>query len=414
VNILVISYFFPPYKRVGGRRWAKLVKHLSRLEENCFVLAGEFSNDQSSWDEDIVGYANKIKRVHLKSKRIRYFERKLPSNLFEKLLWKASYVTYLLRRRWYKGNYLDVSYNSSDEFVHPAIQLVDRHGIDVVILSCGPFYYSNVLLKLRELRPHVKLIVDYRDSREDSQAGLTQTQISFEDVQQKRVLKIVDLALCVNEEIRGKLTDINPELTAELLPHAVDEDYTRFLKGGISRRSIKPNRLIYGGELYGGLEPELSVFHRFFSELSGLVEDCSADFYLSYPTYDRFFKRNDRIRSHAFLSKIDFQQEMLASGYVLLFRPSWSLNAFSSKFFEILVFKKPIIYFGQDGLVGEFLVRNNLGFHFNEDRFESELIRFKSNFETKLVPNIEFDLKPYTFDFQARRLQKILNDCFSR
>src|SRR5476651_2626409 len=95
-KLLVISYYFPPFKRVGGRRWAKHVKYLNRLGFNTFVLAGEFLNSTSPWDNDIVEYADKITRVPI-TIYYPYFKRILPKNIAQKIVWKLnmSYNRYL-------------------------------------------------------------------------------------------------------------------------------------------------------------------------------------------------------------------------------------------------------------------------------------------------------------------------------
>ena len=56
MNLLVISHYFPPVPGVGGRRWAKFVKYLSRKENvNVYVVSAEntVKHVKSSFEEEL-------------------------------------------------------------------------------------------------------------------------------------------------------------------------------------------------------------------------------------------------------------------------------------------------------------------------------------------------------------------------
>ena len=58
-NSLFILFYFPPFARVGGRRWAKYLKYLYRQNHNFKVLAGDYKTT-SPWDKDITEYESRI------------------------------------------------------------------------------------------------------------------------------------------------------------------------------------------------------------------------------------------------------------------------------------------------------------------------------------------------------------------
>jgi len=58
-KVLIISYYFPPFQRVGGRRWAKHAKFLYKKGVDFKVLTGLYYGD-SPWSSDIEEFENKI------------------------------------------------------------------------------------------------------------------------------------------------------------------------------------------------------------------------------------------------------------------------------------------------------------------------------------------------------------------
>ena len=76
-NLLIISFFFPPYNGVSGRRWAKIIKYMYKKGVHPIVLTGSLDNQEMFWVKDIESYRENIYRI--KDKRY-YFKRTLPKN----------------------------------------------------------------------------------------------------------------------------------------------------------------------------------------------------------------------------------------------------------------------------------------------------------------------------------------------
>jgi len=409
-NLLVISYYFPPYKRVGGRRWAKHVKYLNRLGQNTFVLAGDFPDSASSWDEDILEYQDKITRVHLTPVDKPYFQTTLPGSLADKLRWKWSYYTWQFRKKKLKGNYTDISSPNTGKFHEKARQLIREKNIGTVILSVGPFDYSAIILPLRQEFPAVKFVIDYRDKREDSYEGLTAEQIRYERAQEEAVLQAVDLVLTVNNDMSDTIRKIRPGAKVITLPHCVDNDFFDLSKQPqVPVRHSDKDRFIYGGELYNGMEREMETFTRFLSLYRKQTEKShEAFFYVPYPAYNRILEEGG-VQVAGFLKKEDYRSELQKCSFILLFRPSWSAEAFSSKFFEILCLRKPVLYFGKEGSVSEFLIRNKLGFHIREEELEAACSAIRENAVTQQIPDPGYDFSRHTFEHCTRELLEHLS-----
>ncbi len=404
-NLLVISYYFPPYKRVGGRRWAKHAKYLNRLGKTTYILTGEFPDSNSSWDEDIIEYQDKITRVPLVPAYKPYFQTTLPRHIADKLRWKWSYHSWQFRKKRLKGNYTDISFPNKEKFYEKAKQLIREKQIDTVILSVGPFDYSSIIPLLRQEYPAVKFVIDYRDKREDSYEGLTAEQIRYEVLQEETVLDAVDLVLTVNNDVSDTIRKIRPQAKIITLPHCVDNDFFSLSKlPPVPVPSSDTNRFIYGGELYNGMEHEVETFTRFLNLYRKQTEkNHEAFFYVPYPAYSTLLEAGG-VHVSGFLKKEDYIAGLQKSSFILLFRPSWSAEAFSSKFFEILCLRKPVLYFGKEGSVSEFLIKNKLGFHIREENLEAAFSAIRGNEITQQIPDQGYDFSKHTFESCTREL----------
>lgn len=406
-NVLVISYYFPPFKRVGGRRWAKHAKYMNRSGINTYVLAADFPGSVSVWDQDVVEYSDKVTRIAGALPKEPFFKKKLPVGIGEKFRWKLSHYKHSTRNYFHKGNSNDISLGAQNAFLKAALQIINEKQIQLLILSVGPFRYSSIIPALREKHPDLKIVIDYRDKREDSFKGLSPARVAFETRQQAKVLAAADLVLTVNDNISEHIKTLLPGKDVFTLPHCVDEDFYRMsLLPAHARDADGEDRFIYGGELYNGMEHELKTFVTFFEgyrQRSG----ARASFHLSYPAYEQIL-RGEGIRCADFLSKEKFIEELQKSSYILLFRPSWSSEAFSSKFFEILCLRKPVLYFGNKGKVSEFIEEHKLGYHIRPEKIEEDLSMILENKSTGHIPDMGFDLSQYTFETYTFRLMEKL------
>ena len=53
-KVLLVSYIFPPFPGVGGRRWAKFSRELAKRDYEVFVVATQNPfKTESQWMEDI-------------------------------------------------------------------------------------------------------------------------------------------------------------------------------------------------------------------------------------------------------------------------------------------------------------------------------------------------------------------------
>ena len=152
------------------------------------------------------------------------------------------------------------------------------------------------------------------------------------------------------------------------------------------------------------MENEVKLFVEFLQKMINNIGKCESDFYLSYPIYETILSNNVNIKIHKLLPKAEYQEKLQESDFLLLFRPDWSSEAFSSKFFELLCLRKPIIYFGKEGRVSEFIVKNELGFHVTTKNLEAQIKEITANLTTGRIPNPSYDIGAHTFERHTKLL----------
>jgi glycosyltransferase involved in cell wall biosynthesis len=309
----------------------------------------------------------------------------------------------VLKKNTLTGNYNDISINTVNDFCKEARKIIESKPINTVILSVGPFRYSEILVQLKKEFPNIKFVIDYRDRREDGYAGLTETQKMFENNQQIEVLKQVDLIITVNDHISEEISKINKSKKVYTMPHCVDTDFLR-LNIHTENKNAE-GKFIYGGELYNGLENEVELFVKFKQVFETIqTQKSGAEFYLTYPAYPEIFEKDTSVKTSPFLNKKLYQQKLIEADYVLIFRPSWSAEALSSKFFELLCLRKPILYFGKKGKVSEFLLTNKLGFHITSENCNEMAHLLIANNKSKEIPDLNYDISKHSFEFHTKLL----------
>lgn len=406
---LFVMFYFPPFARVGGRRWAKHIKYLQRLKKDFLVLAGDFSG-YSPWTNDIETYKNKIERIPV-SVYYPFFKQKLPIGLLEKFRWKLSYYSNKRMEDKYLGNFWDDSRGYENKFYEKAKEIIKKEQITHLCMSIGPFSYSEILPKLKDEFKHLKITLDYRDYWHDSLDAISHEKRNTELNKQNNVLSAVDLVLAPNKEMCDYFKS-NFKKNVFLLPHCIDEDF----------QNIKPERKInsgtdliflYGGSLYGNMEKYILQLIELLTEIENLGKKVSLKIRTMQPGYrEQFDKSGLTIDVKPLLPVNEFIQLALQSDIVVLFRPDWSPNGFSSKFYEAIALRKPLVYIGPKGEVDMFIKNKKLGFSLNDSSVKDLAKLIIENEVIHQIPDISYPLHEHTFEYQTEKLVEFWNSYY--
>jgi hypothetical protein len=253
-----------------------------------------------------------------------------------------------------------------------------------VILSIGPYKYSEVMVPLKLKFPNVKFILDDRDYWNEEFEKLAINEQFKEKEFQKKVISQVDLIISPYMEMK-KRYEASFNKDVYWLPHCVDMEEIPQYKP-IEKKSIVT--MIYGGAFYKEIDSSIDLIKKCVDLLAHHTK-VEVEFYVSVKGYEKelehpFIKRFGFIDSEKYFTKV---QE---ANYVILILPPNRVNAMSSKFFE--------------GDVANYLISNRLGYHITKENINSISIEIFNNIETKQVPDIHFDIGMNTFDHQTKLL----------
>lgn len=391
-NILIVSFYFPPDNNISARRWAKFSKYLYRNGHKVYVLTTTIQDNNHtnlSWQNDIEG----IKIYRIKNNYSPYLSGN-PETCYQKALYKIHYITY---RLLYKGNIYDRALKSKKKVLRESLKIITKHAINTIIVNGPPHRLMYYVSLLKEKFPDIKFLFDFRDPwtwwYNLGYPNLSHERKKIEFEMQTNVVKNADIIFVPIEEMKNKINILYPTNTAKIiiLPHAYDEEDITIDKAKIKNYDIK-NNFIYFGSLYLGLE---EFYSKLISQLNEL-EYATFHIYTKDTNYKNIFTKCNRVVLHSYINTRKLFKEVVNNyDYFLMVFPKEFNNYFSSKFFEIIALRLPILYFGYEGETADFLVSNNLGVFINmEKEFNLADAINKLN---KLNYNYNFDVSVYSF-----------------
>ncbi len=382
--ILLISHTFPPYRGIGGRRWAKFAKALARLGHPVHVIhsAGSEQLKGSLWTGDISEPGIIAHPLPQRYPTV-LFKRPLV-RLSEKVMyrvWKSVLATVT------KGNWLDKSILWRGQLLREAGSLIEQHGIRWVIITGAPFRLFHFGVELK--RKHgIKLLCDLRDpwTWHDGygHGSLSAVDQAHERALEREMMENADHVTSPHPSVVDHLRPAYPALAAKcsVLGHAIDPDE---LGEPLPPRNDGEVRLIYAGSLYGAQEAEayFEQLMRAFEHVRDQRPDrwlhVRLDLYITGHGTDAYEEKlksrglDGHIRMHKPLPAREVFKRIAEADAVLIFIPSFNKDLLGTKFTEIFYLRRPVIHVGEPGAVSEAILSRKLGVSIPVDRLEEEL-----------------------------------------
>jgi hypothetical protein len=415
-KILVICFSFPPFRGIGGRRWAKFAKYLVKKDHELFVISARNDNSEiSEWIEDV-----KDKNIHTYeiplgfSKVLSAGKLSFKEKIIYKFLWGS--LPFLV-----KGNPQDKLYFVKDKFLSKAKELISKEKIDTVIVSIPPYKLAYYMLELKKQFPSIKFVTDYRDPWTDNKsyhgfAELDSYRLKVEEQYEAKVLEQSDLVLNVHlENLEALKLKIKNDSKFVHILNGFDKDDYSGLKP--SSRNNSGIRFIYSGSFYPNLiylfQPFLNGLKKLKEVSPGIYTNLQFDFYgnMDHKAKEVLLKSGvDVVKFHGAISKTQVLNEISASDYSMMFTAPDYAFGFNTKFYDYLYLRKPIIYFGHAGKVSEYLLKNNIGEEFIPEKLEEKWFNYLSGLNKKAKSyNTELDISEFELTHLTDKLIRSLN-----
>jgi glycosyltransferase involved in cell wall biosynthesis len=374
-KVLIISYTFPPSSGIGGRRWAKFGKYLEREGFKVFVLAAQNRElVDSPWLNDIVN----LKIYTFKSIYPQVLLRPHKSLLERFIRFLASRILPYLT----KGTIYDRSFLDKKSILRLATKIISENNIENIVVTGAPFnlLYYGALLKKRF--KFLNFVADLRDPwlNNDNYGfkTLSASRKKFEESIFEKVVQEANYITIPSPSMKDFIINFNPKLEdkIEVLPHGYDED--DFLEINFMKKDTKRVKLIYGGTLYEGIETHFNAVLQTIK----FNKKISFDIYSPFPYYKNLVIEkgvssnvayNEMIPNKALMNKIT------QADFYLMMYPKKFKDFLTTKFFEIVYLRIPIIYIGYPGEIWNFIRDNNIGITLFPELAEKDLPNLLQN-----------------------------------
>ncbi|MDG2247411.1 MAG: hypothetical protein P8L71_13735 [Flavobacteriales bacterium] len=410
-KIILACFDFPPNAGIGGRRWAKLAKGLalSGVEVHVIKAAPVKGYEHSGWQDDI---NSDLIHIHTLERTYPEVVSHGPTNLWGKLKYRSAIAKL---QKIEKGTIYDVAIGWKDAFLSAAEQLIQDEGIENLVATGAPFnilYYAAIV---KERNPNINLLVDYRDpwltAENYGMKDLSPERMKAEITKQELVFKHADMVMCPNEFLLEEIQQTGVQQansSFKSLPHFFDpDDLDAYLQP--TNASANQINLVYGGAIYIGLEETLKSLADALKKLKASsptsIAKLRVTFYTPHQQFASIFDGlEDYVSFKPTIGK-DFFTELNKATAAIILLAEHNKNYLTTKFFEYLPFKKPLVFMGAKGHTSSFISTHKLG-HVLKDDF-SNLGEVLELLEAPLTDN-SFSLEKYTLSNRVEELRALL------
>lgn len=366
MKVLVVCYVFPPSPGIGGRRWAKFAKYLSRNGASVSVLSAKPAKGASSpWSKDLqhADVSQHYFDAHYPQVLSTY-----PTTIFRKL----EYRYWIMRAKiQYSGNYYDRSINCKQALQEKILEIYQTERFDKLIVSAGPFAYLNHVLELKPRLDGVQFVADFRDPWTNNKtaygfANLPSERLSYERGLEDKVVKGFDRITTVSFVMSAYFEKFRTD-GVHSLPNGYDpEDFE-----DAEMVAADPTTIVFVGTVYDKSIDRVSEF------LHSLPREIQVHFYGDSPqALGTRFKGTSSVHFHGIVPLEVAHQKIRGAGFVMLALTEDINYSFSTKFCEYVAMEKKIIVCSNDGSTARFITEQHIGFHFEGAKDKTDLLQY--------------------------------------
>lgn len=415
-DILLVCQTFPPVPGIGGRRWAKFSKYLSRVGFRIHVITTPHNQEtRSKWTQDVHNNPNIISYPIPNP----YPEWKPSKSLLGKIRNRLTYWKLLASTR---GTPFDKSIYWHAAVKQKTTQLLQQHSISTFILTGAPFHHFYHLGKLKQQFPSIQLILDFRDPWTQGTAygmkEISPKRFAYEQQIEQEALRQADLIIGPYDPtiMLGKtLEDSGTQAQKSTIPHAYDpEDLPA--KDKASPKEQDHLKLIYGGSLYPGVEPYLRQLAIVLRDLQHKNPDDLKKFSFSFYTPETHLSNifeglpQSVVHFHAPVSHKEILNKVQQSDVCLLFLNEEKKHFRTTKFAEFSTLGRPFLLFGPEGEVAEFIDHHQIGRTISDGQFDRhQLLAILQELQHIDAYQSNFQYEQYSYPAVTHKLVQLMD-----
>ncbi|MCP4179637.1 MAG: glycosyltransferase family 4 protein, partial [bacterium] len=239
-----------------------------------------------------------------------------------------------------------------------------NEGYNNIIVTGAPFNLPYYVSLVKKQYPYINIISDFRDTwfkgKPYGFEAMSQKRINEEKSKQINILKFSDSITVPSVQMKSDLQNEFPSQKDKIihLPHGYDVDEFESKTTESNKNSLnKKIKVIFGGAIYDNLEEHFCNLQKFIDHYKSKV---SFEFYTDDVKKIPVALRNN-INIHKPLPTALFFKKVKAGDFYLALREDQHKNYISTKFYEIIFLRKPIIFVGEKGLISNLIESNRLG-----------------------------------------------------
>jgi glycosyltransferase involved in cell wall biosynthesis len=415
-SLLILSYVFPPYPGIGGRRWAKFAKYLAQMGYPVQAIAARNPFPaQSNWTKDVEGLPVR----YLPGRFPEIFGHSSISGFLPKLRYRLALSASRLRTR---GNYFDRAAFWKADLLKAAEEVIQQQGITHIMATGAPFHLLHHALELKRRHPQIRLLCDFRDPWTDGEYLFGMNSLSTQRLERERqmeqeVLSSADVITSVSDAIVKQLKAKAPDSAARFETLINGFDPADFQSLGQQAQDDAKIRFVLTGSLYPELEyiflPLLDALQALRQESPEWGERLLFQFYgQADPAYERHVKAKGLEDQVQFFPPVPLEEVgglLHQAAFTLLFLNQHLAFSRSTKFYEYLAAGKKIVVFSAPGETQAYVEAQGIGYAVTPENMKERLLFLAGEaLAGRTQPNPDYDISAFSIPGLTRRLLSLL------
>lgn len=378
MKILIISYFFPPFNRIGSLRTGKMAKYLHQFGHDIRVVTHDHHSKNKSAPLE-------IPKEHCILTNAKTFEQTIQSDYYKKSRLGKILVRFLKSVTHKKPSYMlpGSSWAWYGEGVDKANELIESWKPDLIYSSALPIS-SHFIARKISVTHGIPWVAEYRDLWSGGHgARVSKIQSTYLKQIEKWLLRPADGIITVSEPLAKYLRLLHDKIVSVIYNGYDINPYTYERKENEVQTSGQYDTLsiVYTGSIYEGRDPR--ILFEALNRMGEYKNRVRVSFYTSKnPELDHQIENYDLKKCVKRFDFVPYNESLrVQSEADILLYLSYSSKThagdgiLSGKVFEYLGAGRPILSIGEDS--GHLFIEQGLMIHSDTpEKIKEQLVKW--------------------------------------